>query len=193
MKRLAAVLICVSLLLFCSMTAFAEEPAAKTDNAVITATVPQYHTITVTVDSNVEVRVNDEKGSTFNVERLSEPTIEIKIPDGEELAKAVLNGEDITDKISNGTYTLPPVYEDLHLVVDTKTKETTTDSKPTSSERTNTGTTSSKNENGNSSVTSSNVTSPKTGNGATVIPLISMMFIEMFFIALTLRKKEKDN
>ena len=181
MKRLAAVLLCVSLLLFCSMTAFAEEPAAKTDNAVITATVPQYHTITVTVDSNVEVRVNDEKGSTFNVERLSEPTIEIKIPDGVELAKAVLNGEDITDKISNGTYTLPPVYEDLHLVVDTKTKETTTD------------TTSSKNENGNSSVTSSNVTSPKTGNGAVVIPLISMMFIEMFFIALTLRKKEKDN
>ena len=95
----------------------------RTENAAITTTVPNDHTINVTAMGNAEIRINGDKGSTFSVERLSEPTLEIKIPDGEELVKAVLNGEDITDKLANGKYTLPPVYENIKLEVETKTKD----------------------------------------------------------------------
>ena len=119
----------------------------------------------------------------FTVERLSQPVIEIKLPDGQEIVKVTLNGEDITDKISNGKYTLPPVYEDKRLVIDTKPAQTASDTKPAPSEA-------STNDKGNSSAASSHPKSTKTGYGITVFPLIPILVIGMLFAVLMSRKKE---
>lgn len=70
-------------------------------------------------------------GSSFTVERLSEPTLLIR-PDSEKTVKQILlNGEDVTSLVKGGYYTLAPVYEDKTLTVVTEDlpKSDTPDSK----------------------------------------------------------------
>lgn len=82
----------------------------------ITASVPGSHTITVDADG-AEVFCDGAAGSSFTVERLSEPKLLIRAESGREITEILLNGENITKQIRGGYYTLEPVYEDQTITV----------------------------------------------------------------------------
>lgn len=109
MRKIITLLL--SLLLLCSMsiTVFAED-------ATITTTVPDSHTISVTADG-ADVFCNRQSGNQFTVDRLSEPTLLIRAESGREITQIRLNGEDITNQIKGGFYTLKPIYENKTLAV----------------------------------------------------------------------------
>jgi len=112
MKKTAVFLLCLSLLGAGSLTAFAdEEPNTTLGQATIKTEVPASHNIIITVKGNADLTVNGKTGTEFEVERLSEPVIKITAKDGEKVTKVSINGEDVTAKIDDGKYTLPPIYE----------------------------------------------------------------------------------
>ena len=169
MRRLAVLGLCLCLFPYCALTAFAEDTTstAPPNDAVISVSVPSAHTLTVTAPDGVTVTLDGVSGNNFNVERLSEPTLAVNIPDGQEIFKIVLNGEDITDKLANGRYKLPPVYENLALEVETRSVEpTTSTTEPTTSSTTD-STTSSTTTSESSSTTSSDTTSSSKPDSST--------------------------
>ena len=130
MKKIAVFLLCLSMLSASAVTAYAEENDANTapGEATIGTEVPDSHKITVTVTGNADVTLDSNSGTEFEVERLSEPVIEIKAKDGEKITKVTLNGEDITDQLVDGKYTLPPIYEDKALDIQVETEALPVDS-----------------------------------------------------------------
>ena len=118
MKKAAATLLCICLIAVFPLTAFAQ--TTEGDNtSVIKTVVPSKHEISVSADG-AEVIINGESATDFEIDRLSEPTITFKPESGKRISRVLLNGEDITDKITDGSYTLPPVYEDLVITVTTE-------------------------------------------------------------------------
>lgn len=200
MKRLATLALCLCLFLCCGMTAFAEE-TVSTAPAVISTTVPSDHTLMVIAPDDVTVSLDGKSGNNFSVERLSEPTLEIKAPDGKEIVKVTLNGENITDKLVNGQYKLPPVYEDLVLVVETKSLPEP--SEPESSEPESSKPESSEPEQSTiqpstSSTPESNIRpaddKPATGDTTMVSVIAAVFIISLGTLAVLLTKrKEKDD
>ena len=112
MRKITALLLSALLLCSMSMTVFAEE-------ATITTTVPDSHTITVTADG-ADVFCNGQSGNQFTADRLSEPTLLIRAESGKEITQIHLNGADITDQVKGGLYTLEPIYENKTLTVVTR-------------------------------------------------------------------------
>ena len=116
-------------MLFASaLTAYAEEPDTAPGEATIGTEVPDSHNITITVTGNADVTVNGKEGTEFDVERLSQPELEIKAREGEKITKVLLNGEDITDKLVDGKLTLDPIYEDKALDIQVETEALPVDS-----------------------------------------------------------------
>lgn len=109
MKKIMAVMVSFFFLCSTCVTAFA-------GNITITAKVPRSHTITVDADG-AEVFCDGAAGSSFTVERLSEPKLLIRAESGREITEILLNGENITKQVRGGYYTLEPVYEDQMLTV----------------------------------------------------------------------------
>ena len=130
MKKIAVFLLCLSMLSASAVTAYAEENDANTapGEATIGTEVPDSHEIIITVKGNVDLTLNGKSGTEFEVERLSEPTLEIKAKDGEKITKVTLNGEDITDKLVDGKLTLDPIYEDKTFDIQVETEELPADS-----------------------------------------------------------------
>ncbi len=128
MKKLAAMLLCLSMLSAGALTSYAEEPNTAPGETTIGTEVPGSHKITIKVTGNADVTVGGKEGSEFDVERLSEPVIEIKAKDGEKITKVTLNGEDITDKLVDGKLTLDPIYEDKALDIQVETEALPVDS-----------------------------------------------------------------
>ena len=130
MKNIAVFLLCLSMLSASAVVAHAEEAETNTapGEATIGTEVPDSHKIIITVEGNVDFTVNGETGTEFEVERLSQPVIEIKAKDGEKITKVTINGEDITDQLVDGKYTLPPVYEDGEYEIVVETEEVPADS-----------------------------------------------------------------
>lgn len=112
MRKITTLLL--SLLLLCSIPL-----AAFALDRVITTTVPDGHTITVTTDG-ADVFCNGQKDNQFTVDRLSEPTLLIRAVSGKAITQIDLNGEDITDQVKGGYYTLEPIYENKSLTIVTK-------------------------------------------------------------------------
>lgn len=113
MRKLTVLLLSL-LLLLCSipLTAFAQ-------NSVITTTVPDSHTITVAA-GGADVFCDRQPGNLFVVDRLSQPTLLIRAVSGKAITRISLNGEDITDQVKGGFYTLEPIYENKTLTVVTR-------------------------------------------------------------------------
>ena len=109
LKKIMTVLLLFFFLCSTHVTAFAGD-------ITITANVPGSHTITVDADG-AEVFCDGAAGSSFTVERLSEPKLLIRAESGREITEVLLNGENITKQIRGGYYTLEPVYEDQILTV----------------------------------------------------------------------------
>ena len=120
MRKITILLL--SLLLFCGMSinAFAQEVTVTTD-------VPDRHILTVTAE-HAQVLYQGETGENFEISRLSEPTLIIRPNDGYKVSKVTLNGEDITDMVVGGYYTMTAVYEEKGLVVETVEVPASTDS-----------------------------------------------------------------
>ena len=136
MKKIAVLLLCLSMLSVVAVTVSAEE---ADDNiapgeAVIGTEVPASHKVKVTVTGNAEVTLDGKPGTVFEVERLSEPVLTITANDGGKITKVTINGEDVTDKLIGGKIKLDPIYEDIDLVVNVETEIIPPDSsKPDSS------------------------------------------------------------
>lgn len=116
MKKLTALLLCILLMFVCSVTAFAETVGIDT-------VVPDTHTVTVNITGDATAELDGEAGTTFTVERLSEPVLRFIPADGKQIVKITLNGEDITDQLDGDTYKLAPVYEDMTLDVQVQTED----------------------------------------------------------------------
>ena len=57
---------------------------------------------------------------TYAVERFSSPQFQIQPKKGWKITAVLVNGEDVTDQLKDGMLTLPEVYEDQLLVVETE-------------------------------------------------------------------------
>lgn len=127
MKKIASLLLCLCLVFSLPTVAFAQTSESSGD-AVISASVPETHKITVYADG-ADVMFNGEMQDSFTVERLSEPTVIIRAESGKSVKQVLFNGEDITSQIKGGYYTLEPVYEDKTLTVITEDEQTVPQSK----------------------------------------------------------------
>ena len=116
MKKLAGLLCALALLCGFYLPVFAD----TADNTVkITTTVPSTHTITVAQADGAAVICNGQPGTSFTVERLSQPQLLVRPDSGRVLTRLLVNGADVTASVQGGYYTLPAVYEDLTLQVET--------------------------------------------------------------------------
>ena len=116
MKKLAGLLCALALLCSFCLPVFAD----NNDNTVkITTTVPSTHTITVAQADGAAVFCNGQPGTAFTVERLSQPQLLVRPDSGRVLTRVLVNGADVTGSVQGGYYTLPAVYEDLTLQVET--------------------------------------------------------------------------
>ncbi len=95
MKKIMTVLLLFFFLCSTHVTAFASD-------ITITANVPGSHTITVDADG-AEVFCDGAAGSSFTVERLSEPKLLIRAESGREITEVLLNEENITKQIREDT------------------------------------------------------------------------------------------
>ena len=130
MKKIASLLLCLCLVFSLPTVAFAQTVSQSENggNAVISASVPNTHKITVSANG-ADVLFNGETQDSFVVERLSQPTLIIRVESGKSVKKVLLNGVDITSQIKGGYYTLEPVYEDKMLTVITEDEQTVPQSK----------------------------------------------------------------
>ena len=117
MKKIAVMLLCLCLIAAFPLTAFAQN--TNGGDTHISTVVPSSHKITVDADG-AEVLINGTAATEFTVERLSAPTITFKPESGKQISSVMLNGEDITDKITDGSYTLESVYQDIVVSVTTE-------------------------------------------------------------------------
>ena len=187
MKKIAATLLCLCLIAALPLTAFAQVTGSDGDNtSVIKTVVPSQHNISFSVEG-VEVILDGESGTEFTVDRLSKPTITFKPKDGKRISKVLLNGEDITDKVKNGTYTLDSVYEDVAFTVTTEGLIEPTTTEPAT-------------ENPTGSTTGTEpTTNPQSGNpvqtGQTINIALWVVFLTSFATVITLsrRRSKKDN
>ena len=195
MKKLAAMLLCLSMLSAGALTAYAEEePDTATGEATIGTVVPDSHKITITVTGNADVTVNGKEGSEFDVERLSEPVIKITAKDGEKITKVLLNGEDITDKLVDGKLTLDPIYEDKALDIQVETEALPVDSsEPDSSTPDSSAPDSSKPDSSSSKPDSTKPSDGSTNNPVTgVIGTVSVGGLAALAALTMIKRKNKD-
>ena len=119
MKKIAALLLCVFLLLACCVTVCAtgeltEKEPEETVN--VTTTVPDGLALKV-MAANVQICIDGIASESFTITRQDTPTLEL-IPAEDFYIQAVyINGEDVTRRVKDGCLTLDPVFEDLELVV----------------------------------------------------------------------------
>ena len=187
-----------------ALTAYAEDPNTAPGEATIGTEVPDSHKITITVTGNADVTVNSKEGSEFEVERLSEPVIEIKAKDGEKITKVLLNGEDITDKLVDGKLTLDPIYEDKALDIQVETEALPVDSSqpdsstPDSSTPDSSKPDSSTPDSSKPDISSSKTDSTKPSDGSTnnpvtgVIGTVSVGGLAVLAALTMIKRKNKD-
>ena len=116
MKKLAGLLCARALLCSFCLPVFADNNDSTTK---ITTTVPGTHTLTVTKADGAAVICNGQPGTTFTVGRLSQPQLLFSPDSGRAISRVTVNGTDVTAHLQGGYYTLPAVYEDLTLQVET--------------------------------------------------------------------------
>ena len=115
MKKLAGLLCALALLCGFCLPVWADD----TQSATISATVPAAHTLTVQGEG-VQAFCNGQGGTSFAVERLSQPQLLLRAESGKTITHVLLNGQDITAAVQGGRYTPEPVYQELSLVVITR-------------------------------------------------------------------------
>ena len=113
MRKITAFLLCFCLLSIGSVTAFAQTVSqdGTGGDSIISVTVPDSHILTVSAE-HARVFYDGQWSKNFSVERLSSPQLLIRPENGYRVTRVTLNGEDVTEQVQGGYYTLEPVYED---------------------------------------------------------------------------------
>lgn len=136
MKKAAIILMGICLCLSIPVAAEAAQTgiSSVTQQSTINTTVPDTHMVTIRSE-HAQVSYQHEEGDddetqetvTYAVERFSSPQFLIQARKGWKITAVLVNGEDVTDQLKDGMLTLPEVYEDQLLVVETE--ESTEDCK----------------------------------------------------------------
>lgn len=136
MKKAAIILMGICLCLSIPVAAEAAQTgiSSVTQQSTINTTVPDTHMVTIRSE-HAQVSYQHEEGDddetqetvTYAVERFSSPQFLIQARKGWKITAVLVNGEDVTDQLKDGMLTLPEVYEDQLLVVETE--ESTEDGK----------------------------------------------------------------
>jgi len=116
-KKISAFLLCVSMIAASSFTAFADDPAVLTPDkpggsASVSTEVPAAHKITVIIKGEGKITLDGSEGTEFDAARLSEPEAAVIPADGWKLLKVEYNDEDVTSRLTDGKFKLPPVNKD---------------------------------------------------------------------------------
>lgn len=130
MKKAAIILMGICLCLSIPVAAEAAQTGTSsvTQQSTINTTVPDTHMVTIRSE-HAQVSYQHEEGDdeetqetvTYAVERFSSPQFQIRPKKGWKITAVLVNGEDVTDQLKDGMLTLPEVYEDQQIVVETKT------------------------------------------------------------------------
>lgn len=136
MKKAAIILMGICLCLSIPVAAEAAQTgiSSVTQQSTINTTVPDTHMVTIRSE-HAQVSYQHEEGDdeetqemvTYAVERFSSPQFQIQPKKGWKITAVLVNGEDVTDQLKDGMLTLPEVYEDQQIVVETE--ESTEDDK----------------------------------------------------------------
>ena len=129
MKKAAIILMGICLCLSIPVAAEAAQTGTSsvTQQSTINTTVPDTHMVTIRSE-HAQVSYQHEEGDdeetqetvTYAVERFSSPQFQIQPKKGWKITAVLVNGEDVTDQLKDGMLTLPEVYEDQLLVVETE-------------------------------------------------------------------------
>lgn len=111
MKKIIGFACIVFLLLTLSVPTFAQE-------TVITADVPESHTVNVIISNNGKIVLDDGKAvfGKQQIERHKKQRYRIIPKEGKQLDKLLYNGEDVTSQVKNGVYIAPALVHDAVLV-----------------------------------------------------------------------------
>ena len=129
MKKAAIILMGICLCLSIPVAAEAAQTGTSsvTQQSTINTTVPDTHMVTIRSE-HAQVSYQHEEGDdeetqetvTYVVERFSSPQFQIQPKKGWKITAVLVNGEDVTDQLKDGMLTLPEVYEDQQIVVETE-------------------------------------------------------------------------
>ena len=129
MKKAAIILMGICLCLSIPVAAEAAQTGTSsvTQQSTINTTVPDTHMVTIRSE-HAQVSYQHEEGDdeetqetvTYAVERFSSPQFQIQPKKGWKITAVLVNGEDVTDQLKDGMLTLPEVYEDQQIVVETE-------------------------------------------------------------------------
>ena len=127
MKKKIAVLAGICMLVSVQGTVFAadrnspDDLSDQTVQSVIRADVPDSHKITVKGEHvTVSLEGGNQEENSILVERFSEPKLKFSPEKGWKIKKVLLGDTDVTSQVKDGIITLPSVYEDLILTVETE-------------------------------------------------------------------------
>ena len=115
MKKNLAVLTAFLICLFVPMCTYASQSGFETN-------VPKTHTVSIEAEHASALYIDGDKGlsTAYPVPRLSQPQFQITADEGYVIKRVLLNGEDVTGKMSNGILKLSEVYENQVIVVETE-------------------------------------------------------------------------
>ena len=129
MKKAAIILMGICLCLSIPVAAEAAQTGTSsvTQQSTINTTVPDTHMVTIRSE-HAQVSYQHEESDdeetqetvTYAVERFSSPQFQIQPKKGWKITAVLVNGEDVTDQLKDGMLTLPEVYEDQQIVVETE-------------------------------------------------------------------------
>lgn len=129
MKKAAIILMGIWMCLSIPVAAEATQTgiSSVTQQSTINTTVPDTHMVTIQSE-HAQVTYQHEEGDddetqetvTYAVERFSSPQFLIQARKGWKITAVLVNGEDVTDQLKDGMLTLPEVYEDQQIVVETE-------------------------------------------------------------------------
>lgn len=129
MKKAAIILMGICLCLSIPVAAEAAQTGTSsvTQQSTINTTVPDTYMVTIRSE-HAQVSYQHEEGDdeetqetvTYAVERFSSPQFQIQPKKGWKITAELVNREDVTDQLKDGMLTLPEVYEDQLLVVETE-------------------------------------------------------------------------
>ena len=180
MKKLTVLLCALALLCGLCLPVFADSTVK------ITTTVPSTHTITVAQADGAAVTCNGQSGTTFTVERLSQPQLLVRPDSGRVLTRVLVNGADVTGSVQGGYYTLPAVYEDLTLQVETAAAPQTATPPAQATTSSPQATTSP------AQTTTPTFRIPQTGDAARPALLLVLALCSAVLLVLLWRKKDKE-
>lgn len=180
MKKLTVLLCALALLCGLCLPVFADSTVK------ITTTVPSTHTITVAQADGAAVTCNGQSGTTFTVERLSQPQLLVRPDSGRVLTRVLVNGADVTASVQDGSYTLPAVYEDLTLQVETAAAPQTATPPAQATTPTPQATTSP------AQTAAPTFRIPQTGDAARPALLLVLALCSAVLLVLLWRKKDKE-